>query len=121
MLFKVFQAQWNHPVKDDWTITVQQDLKDFKINLSLEEIKGKTEWSFKRLVKKKSNEYALDYLLKMKLKHSKMDNLQYEELKIQNYLKDESITVKEAQTLFKYRTRVARFKENFKNMYEEKG
>ena len=121
MLFKVFQAQWNHPVKDDWTITVQQDLKDFKINLSLEEIKGKTEWSFKRLVKKKSNEYALDYLLKMKQKHSKMDNLQYEELKIQNYLKDENITVKEAQNLFKYRTKVARFKENFKNMYEEKG
>ena len=65
----------------------------------------------------KSNEYALDYLLKMKQKHSKMRNLQYEELKIQNYLKNENITVKEAQNLFRYRTRVARFKENFKNNY----
>ena len=121
MLFKVFQVQWNHPVKDDWTLTVQQDLEDFKMNLSLEEMKGKSEWSFKRLVKTKSNEYALNHLLKMKQKHSKMDNLEYEELKMQNYLKDGIISVKEAQNLFKYRTKVARFKENFKNNYVEMG
>ena len=121
MLSKVFQVQWNHPVKDDWTLTVQQDLKDFKMNLSLEEIKEKTEWSFKRLVKTKSKEYALSHLLKMKHNHSKMGNLQYEGLKIQNYLKNGNITVKEAQNLFKYRTKVARFKENFKNNYVESG
>ena len=68
MVFKVFQAQWNHPVKYIWTLTVQQDLKDLKVNCSLEEIK---KWSFNRLVKMISNEYAL----KMKQKHSNMGNL----------------------------------------------
>ena len=71
MLYKVFHAQWKYPVKDDWTITVKQDLKDLNINLSLDEMKRKTEWNFKRLVKVKTKEYALQYLLKLKQKHSK--------------------------------------------------
>ena len=104
-------------MKDDWTSTVQQDLKDLEIDLSMEEIKNKSEWSFKRLVKIRSKEFTLDYLLNIKQRHSKMDNLEYVELKIQNYLKDEEISVKEAQNLYRYRTRVAKFKENFKNSY----
>ena len=118
MLFKVFQAQLKYPVRDDWTITVKQDLEDLRINLSFEEIKGKSEWSFKRLVKIKTKEYTLNYLLKLKGRYSKMSNLHYSELKIQNYLKNENISVKEAQNLFRYRTRVAKFKENFKNNYD---
>ena len=117
MLNRVFQAQWKYPVKDDWTITVKQDLIDLKINLSLEEMKGKSDWSFKKLVKIKTKEYALEYLLNIKQKHSKMDNLKYVELKTQNYLKDGKITVKEAQNVYKYRTRVAKFKENMKSSY----
>ena len=117
MLFKVFHAQWKYPVKNDWTITVKQDLKDLKIDSSLEEIKKKTDWTFNRLVKVKTKDYALKYLLELKEKHSKMDSLQYHELKIQNYLKDTNIPVKEAQIVFRYRTRMAKFKENFKNYY----
>ena len=118
MLYRVFQAQWKYPVKDDWTTTVKQELIDLKINLSLEEIKEKTVWSFKRLVKMKTKDYKLEYLLNLKQKHSKMSNLQYEELRLQSYLMDENITVKEAKNVFKYRTRVANFKDNFKNNHD---
>ena len=118
MLYRVFQAQWKYPVKDDWTTTVKQDLIDLKINLSLDEIKEQTDWSFKRLVKIRTKDYTLEYLLNLKQKHSKMANLQYEELRLQSYLMDENITVKEAQNIFKYRTRVANFKENFKNNHD---
>ena len=120
MLYKVFMTQWKFPVKDDWTDMVKQDLKDLKIGLSLEEIRGKTEWSFKNLIKIKTKEYTLEFLLKMKQKHSKMMNLDYKELKIQNCFKDENISGKKAQNLFKFRTRVAKFKENFKNSHEER-
>ena len=64
-----------------------------------EEIKEKTDWSFKRLVKMKTKDYTLEYLLNLKQKHSKMSNLQYEELRLQSYLMDENITVKEANKL----------------------
>ena len=83
-----------------------------------EEIKEKTDWSFKRLVKMKTKDYTLEYLLNLKQKHSKMSNLQYEELRLQSYLMDENITVKEAKNIFKYRTRVANFKDNFKNNHD---
>ena len=53
--------------------------------MSLEEIGAKSEYSFKRLVKSKSKEYALEYLSKVKSKHTKMENLDYLELDLQNY------------------------------------
>ena len=53
-------------------------------------------------------------LLIDKNKHSKMDNIQYTKLKIQTYLKSRNISLKEALTLFKMRTRMAEFGENFK-------
>ena len=42
MLYVVFNTQWKFPAKDDWTTQVQKDLVDFKINMSLEEIKKKS-------------------------------------------------------------------------------
>ena len=59
MLYKVFLAQWKYPVKDDWTDMVKQDLKDLEIGLSFDEMREKTEWSFKNLIKIKSKEYTL--------------------------------------------------------------
>ena len=66
-------------------------------------------------MKVKSKEYALEYLLKLKSKHSKMENLEYLELNLQNYLKTKDITVQEAKNLYKFRTRVAKFGENMKS------
>ena len=47
-----------------------------------------------------------------------MDSLNYGELKLQNYLKNPNISVAEAENLFRYRTRSAKFKQNMKNGYE---
>ena len=87
MLSKVFKIQWKYPVKDDWILQVQQDLKDFGIVLNLEEIRGKSPYTFKKHVKIKSKEFALDELLKLKSKHSKMENLDYTELNLQKISK----------------------------------
>ena len=86
MLYKFYQINWKYPVKDDWTSQVQKDIEDLKIDMSLEEIKQKSEYSFKRYVKIKMKEYCLEYLLNEKESHSKMDNMHYVDLKIPNYL-----------------------------------
>ena len=99
MLRIFFPTQWKHPVKDDWTTQVQKDLQDLKIDLSLEDMKKKSEYSFNRLVKVKMNEFCLDYLLNIKERHSKMDNLHYVELKLQNFLTDDDISMKEAKNV----------------------
>ena len=117
MLYKTFLSQWKYPVKDDWTEEVKSNLEELEINLNLEEIGKKSKNSFKRLVKIKTKEYALNQLLETKEKHKKMENLHYTELKLQGYLKNCNISVAEACNLYKYRTRVAKFKENMKGSY----
>ena len=49
MLHKVFQAQLNQPAKLDWSEQIQKDLNDFKVKLSLEEIKSKSTDSLQNL------------------------------------------------------------------------
>ena len=85
MLYKFYETQWKHPVKDDWTSQVQKDMEDLDVDMSLEEIKLKSEYSFKKYIKIKMKEYTLEHLLSQKEEHSKMDNLHYVELRIQNY------------------------------------
>ena len=72
------------------------------------------------MLKIKTKEYTLDQLLKLKIKHTKMDNLMYTELKMQNYLKSDNISVQEAQNLFRFRVGVAQFKANFGDRYSNK-
>ena len=119
MLYKVFMSQWKYPDKGDWVEEVKSNLKELGINLSLAEIKSKSKLSFKRLVKVKTKEYALEYLLSLKVKHSKLSSLQYSDLSMQKYLKDPKITVNEAKNIFKFRTRTAHFKDNMKSFYKE--
>ena len=118
MAHKFFLSQWKYPVRDDWTLEAKENLKELDINLTLEEIKKKSKNSFKRLVKTKAKEYTLNYLLDLKEKHSKMEKLQYTELKLQTYLKTDEIPVSEAKNLYRFRTRCAKFKENMKNGYQ---
>ena len=117
MLHKVFISQWKYPVKDDWTEEAKANLEELSIDLTLEQLKLKSVNSFKRMVKTKTKEYTLNYLLEMKEKHSKMDNLSYSNLKLQKYLKESDKSVAEIQNLYRYRTRVAKYKENMKNSY----
>ena len=114
MLYSFFIVQWHNPSKGDWTELVKVDLVDFKIEASFENIQNKSKDSFKRMVKTKAREYALKILLEKKFHHSKMENVNYNELKIQNYLMDENLSTNEMKTVFKYRTRMEKFGENYR-------
>ena len=48
-----------------------------------------------------------------------MKNLNYKKLSIQKYLKDEKLSVIEAQILFMFRTRSAKFKCNMRSQYTD--
>ena len=93
MLYKAFIAQWTYPVKDDWTIKVKENLEEFGISYSLEDMKTKSANSFKRMVKIRAKEYALNFLLDKKESHKKMDSLSYSEINLQKYLKNPNIPV----------------------------
>ena len=120
MLYKFFEAQYKYPVKDDWTLQVVEDLKDFGIPENFKYMRSKSKCAFTRVLKIKTKEYTLEHLLNLKSKHSKMNNLMYTEVKMQNYLKSDDISVQEAQNLFRFRVGVAQFKANFGERYNNK-
>ena len=66
---------------------MKKDLSDFKIEENLSNIKEKSVWSFKNLVKKKAHDYEYNQLMNMKRSHSKLNDLHYTKLETQNYLK----------------------------------
>ena len=115
MLFKFFKTQWDHSASGDWTRQVKVYLTDFGISQDLEEIKLKSTYSFKKLVQVKSKEYALYKYLGKKEKHSKLENLFYPELKMQDYLKSQNLSVEQAKTVFLYRSSMAQYSANYPN------
>ena len=116
MLAKFFHTQWKYPTnKQDWTELVKEDLADFEMSQDLDFISSKSNFSFKNLVRTKSKEYAWEKFMTKKVTHSKMDDLWYPKLNLQEYLQTNKFTAEEVKTIFKHRTRMSNFKENFKN------
>ena len=107
--------QWKNPAKrNEWTDQVKVDLHDLGLVDDLNWIRNKSKLMFKSLVKKQVSELALRELLKLKENHTKMANLEYSSLEMQAYMKDKDITVEQAKIIFKFRTRMANFSNNFK-------
>ena len=114
MIYKFFMAQWMNPVKNDWTIQVKQDLKDFQLTSDLIEISSISKYSFKSAVKSKALQYDFTHLNLQKQSLSKMKDLHYPKLIMQNYFDLPNMNVTQAKVLMKFRLRMASFGENFR-------
>ena len=114
MLSKFFWAQWENPTKSDWTLDVMKNLEEFGIVKNLDKIQSMSKYSFKKLVMKKAREFEFDRFLNIKASKSKMSNLSYTCLEIQDYLLLKSMNTSQAKALFKFRLRMAPFGENFR-------
>ena len=114
MLYKFFVTQWRHSTVGDWCIQTRLDLADFKIQEDLDWLKSKSKYAFKKLVKTKAKEYALNNFLEKKESHSKLKDLWYCDLELQDYLKLNTMSAEEAKTVFSYRTRSAQFSDNYR-------
>ena len=75
-----------------------------------------SKYQSKTLVKKRAKRFELTRLLELKVTKakSKMKNVTYSDLKIQDYLLLNTINISEAKAMFKFRLRMAPFGENFK-------
>ena len=114
MLYTFFITQLYNPTPGDWTEQVKKDCEDFHIPFDFDLMRSKSKESFRNYVKVKADEYSLEKLSKKQQKHSKMNNLQYTEIRMQEYLKTPGIKTEEVLNLFKWRVRMATLGENFK-------
>ena len=69
ILHTFFAAQWAYPCKNDWTTQVREDLEEFGMSKDRKSLKEKSVYQFKRIVKVKIKENALNYLLSVKERH----------------------------------------------------
>ena len=96
LISKIFWAQVKQPVKNDWAVIVivKQDLEDFGINYTFEEITSIGKERFKLIVKEKMNTKAFNILNGMKEEKSKLAKLTYDKLGLQKYLSDSEMSIK---------------------------
>ena len=115
VLYLFLQKQQECPNNGDWWLDVQQDLVDLKLMTSLDEIRRTSKISFKNKVRIAVQEAALEFLNSSKKDKSKLKDLYYDELKIQEYLISDELLTSEKKLLFQLRTRMINVKDNFKH------
>ena len=75
--------------------------------------------SFEKLVKKKESANSLGYLNSKKLKHSKVLHIKHSELKMQDYIQPNSMSIQEVKFAFSLRSRMVDIRGNFENKYSD--
>lgn len=63
LLFCFFMAQLKNPTKGDWVTSVMEEMDELELGLQLNDIKSMTKNSFRKIVKEKVQQKALEYLL----------------------------------------------------------
>ena len=106
LISRFYKAQKLNPVKGDWIKMINEDKEHLKISLSDDQIATMSKEKFINLVKSATNNEAFKYLMKKKESHSKLNELDYSKLEIQDYLKtDNMLTDDEKCIIFKFRVR----------------
>jgi hypothetical protein len=112
MIHKFFTIQLESSGKGDWTTMCLDNLRELDVQNSLEEIKQMSPYQFKKMLKEKVRQAALQYLTDKR--GSKGAEINYQELQMADYLQpiaDLSIDVK--RKIFEVRNKMTRIPANF--------
>ena len=66
LIHRFFKAQVENPVKNDWCLTVKEDLESISVNLNLCDVKRMSKQKFKEKVNQSIKIQALNFLTKEK-------------------------------------------------------
>ena len=115
LLYKFYKLQARKPVKNDWCLTINENLNELKISLTEHQIQNMSKIAFQKIVKESIQNAALNYLVKMKNIHSKVAHICYDSLKMQDYLKPSIFSSDLAKFTFLCRSRMLLVGENYKH------
>ena len=121
MIHKVFKATCEQPIKNDFVQTCRKYLETLEIKITFEEIKQMSEFRFKKLVKQNTTMAAFKYLMEQKNKpgkHTKIKDIEYKQLCIQEYLLEGNYNTELSKVMFKMRGKTLEIKEHKKWKYE---
>ena len=115
---KVFNAQKTFPVRNDWVCQIQSDLETCGIDQTEEELSKMKKGSFKKLVDEKIQLVSATYLINLKDKHSKSEQLKYS-TEIQPYLKNDELSIEDKKLMFRLKNRLIDVKINYRKKYKD--
>ena len=115
LIRNVFNSQLAHPAKGDWCTQVRGDLEKLGLHISFEALARWSVNELKSVLKSSVRKEGFKYLLECQKDKSKIKDIKYSSLKLQDYLGHQRFTtIKEKCLLFKARTRMMDLKSNFK-------
>ena len=79
MIYKVFEATYENPLKNDFVKCCENYLKILKIDFTFEKLGSMSTWAVQKLVKLKTKEAAFLYLKQEQSKQSKISHIKYDE------------------------------------------
>ena len=119
LIFKVYSAQKEQPLKGDWVLKVGEDMAQIELKMEENEIKSKSKAEFKKIVEIKVSQCAFKEYISEQSTKSKTKDIKYEKLEMQPYMKSLTFNNKEVKTLFNLRAKtVWTYKACFKSMFK---
>ena len=115
LISRFYNSQVKNPYKGDWCNTVQENLEEIEILLSVDQIKECSKTQFKTLVDKCVEKRTLTYLNNEKEGKSKVLHIDFKKLKMQKYLKPNKHSNQLGKFTFLVRSRMLEVAENYKN------
>ena len=116
LITRFYSAQKYSPSDGDWVYQIEKDKADIKLELSEAEIQSMSKYQFKKMVKQKIENLAIQNLESRK--KQKSNKLNIKTFKPQDYIISKNLSKTEVQTLYKIRNSMVDVKENFKSNYE---
>ena len=119
MMYQVFKAICDNPIKNDFVKISRKYLSTLNINLSFEQIAQMSKNKFKKIVKQKTMEAAFNYLIVEKNKQTKICNIEYRQLNMQEYLLEGNKNIQISKLIFKARGKTLDIKTYKKWKYDD--
>ena len=119
LLRKFFMLQLEKSSKGDWAWTCVEDLRALNITESFDEIKNMTKIKFSRILKSRTRQNALKYLIEKR--KSKGKEIIYSEISMAEYMlpTNTKLSIYQKQTLFSIRNRMIDIPSNFSKTNKE--
>ena len=106
MVYKIFKAMEDNPIKNDFVYTCKKYLEILKINTNFEEIGKMSKFTLKQILREKTKFEALVYLKSQQMVQEKIKNIVYRDLKMQDYLFEGDRNLLVSKAIYKARGQI---------------
>ena len=119
MMYKIFKAIEENPVKNDFVNTCKKYLGILKLDMTFEEIEKLSKFKFTQILKEKIKYEAFIFLKSQQMKQEKIKDIVYKEFKMQDYLAEGDRNVVISKMIFKARGQTLDIKSQKRWKYED--